>query len=93
MSDSSNPLWFILPVATLNCIEGVRMWLHSRQVAEKNRQFIESGKETYFEQRRSWEAYGRTPPTDAESVRTQGRKLVVFNAVAITFGLMLWWFL
>lgn len=93
MSDANGILWFIVPVAVLNCAEGLRMWWHSRRVAEKNRQFIESGRETYFEQRRSWEAYGTTPPTDADSVRAQGRRLIVGNAVAIIVGLLLWWFL
>ncbi len=62
---------------------GIYAFRRSGDVAERNREFIESGKETYFEQRRSWQAYGTTPVTDAGEVRRRGRREIILGSIGL----------
>ena len=41
------------------------------KVAQRNQAHIDSGEEAYFEERRSWEHYGR-PSTDPHAIRRFG---------------------
>ncbi len=43
----------------------------SGTVARRNQDYIDSGRETYFEERRAWKFYG-APPTDPERVKRLG---------------------
>ena len=65
---------------------GYGIWAMRRpkKIAEQNREFIESGKETYFEQRRSWEAYGSTPSTDSGEIYRRGRKEIILGIMLVT---------
>ncbi len=67
---------------------GLYALLRSPKIADRNREYIASGEETYFEERRSWEHYG-APPTDPNSVRRGGYIAIAFG----TAGLLLVWFL
>jgi hypothetical protein len=51
--------------------------------ADANRAFIESGKESYFEQRRAWKAYGTTPETDPNRVQRRAIQVVTINLLLI----------
>lgn len=57
-------------------VVGVYTLLRSDKIAEKNKALIESGKETYFEERRSWKAYGTEPKTEPKLVRRNGLLLI-----------------
>jgi hypothetical protein len=51
------------------------------RIAKRNRDHIDSGKELYFEERRSWEAYGTRPKTDPKLVRRGGLILIGLGLV------------
>ena len=53
------------------------------KIAESNRDFIDSGRESYFEQRRAWKAYGTTPSTSPELVRRKGRREVIWGLILL----------
>lgn len=53
------------------------------EIAERNREFIESGRETHFEQRRAWKAYNSTPPSEAGEVRRRGRREIIWGLVGL----------
>lgn len=62
---------------------GIYAFLHSSQIAEKNRIHIESGQERYFEERRSWATYNSTPPADETSVRRRGVREIWIGVAAL----------
>ena len=53
------------------------------KIAESNRDFIDSGRESYFEQRREWKAYGKTPSTSPDLVRRKGRREVIWGLILL----------
>jgi hypothetical protein len=66
---------------------GLYAIVRSRHVATRNRAHIESGEETYFEERRVWEHYGR-PPTDPDLIRRGGwHMLLGGGGVLLTYSL------
>ena len=62
-----------------------------KATAEANRTFIESGEETYFEQRRAWKAYGTTPETDPDRVRRRAIWFIALNLLVVGSILLSEW--
>lgn len=61
-------------------------------IAQRSRKFVDSGKELYFEQRRSWDAYPWTrPPTDAGQVKRIGWIFVALGFALLINDLFLNW--
>jgi hypothetical protein len=65
---------------------GIYGILRSRQTARRNRAYVDSGKETYFEERRAWEHYPSTrPSTDPARIRRAGWLLLVGGVAVLLF--------
>lgn len=88
---SHSALWFVVPVVVANIGYAIYAWHKPGIVAEQNRKFIESGEEAYFEQRRSWQAYGTTPETDPGRLKSRAVRVVLLNAAALLVLLGIWW--
>jgi hypothetical protein len=82
-------LWFVVFVGALNIGYGLYAMVPSFEVARRNAAFIDSGKEAYLEQRRSWKVYGTTPPRNAIDVRRGGRKELLAGIVMLAIALTL----
>ena len=68
MSDSF-PLEVLVSGVTL-AGGGIYGLFRTREIASRNRAFVDSGKEAYFEQRRAWEHYpSQRPATEPDKVR------------------------
>jgi hypothetical protein len=92
MSEASHSaLWIVVPMMTLNIGYAIYAWRKPDKVARRNCEFIESGEEAYFEQRRSWEAYGTTPETDPGHLKAHATRVIVLNGAALLVLLGLWW--
>jgi hypothetical protein len=89
MSDHAGALFYMGSLATVNIAVAASMLLRPRATAAANKAFIESGKETYFEQRRAWKAYGTTPETDPERLKRKAWRLLYFNLGMIGFAALI----
>ncbi|GBH31908.1 hypothetical protein [Sphingobium xenophagum] len=76
-------MWFVVAMSLCSIGYGAHAMIRSEQVARKNAAFIASGKESYFEQRREWQAYGTTPPADEATVRTKGHKEILAGMIGL----------
>ena len=89
MSDQGGALILVGTLVTVNIVAAVSMLIRPRATAAANKAFIESGKETYFEQRRAWKAYGTTPETDPDRLKRKAWRLLYFNLGLIGFAALL----
>ena len=64
---------------------------HAERIARKNKEHIESGEESYFEERRAWEAYGKRPATDPKFVRRGGFSLVAFGFISLLASIFVYY--
>lgn len=76
-------LWFVAVSGAVSTVYGLYAMSRPAEVARRNAAFIDSGKEAYFEQRRSWKAYGTMPPRDAAGVRRAGLKELIAGLVML----------
>ncbi|MBA3942328.1 MAG: hypothetical protein C0520_14070 [Sphingopyxis sp.] len=83
-------MFYVLIFSLFSIGYGLWAMRHPNEIAEQNREFIESGKEVYFEQRRSWEAYGNTPVTDSGEVYRRGRKEILFGLLGLILAALLY---
>ena len=79
MSGEPGALLLLGTLATVNIAVAAWTLMRPRAIAAANRALVESGKESYFEQRRAWKAYGTTPETDPERLKRKAWRLVSFN--------------
>jgi hypothetical protein len=87
MSSGIDIGWRSLETGVLLIVCGVISLRRPAATAERNREFIDSGKETYFEQRRAWKAYPWTrPSTDARKVKRIGWLLIVVGSALLILG-------
>ena len=63
----------------------------AERLARKNKEHVESGEETYFEEHRSWEAYGNRPATDPTLVRRGGFSLVAFGFISLLAAIFVYY--
>ena len=77
-------IWVVLFVSLYSLGYGLWAMLRPRKIAQQNEQFIASGEEAYFEQRRAWEAYGTTPPSNPAEVRRRGRWQIICGVIGLT---------
>ena len=85
-------MWFIILFSLLSIGYGIWAMLHPRTIAERNEQFVASGEEAYFEQRRAWKAYGTTPPTDAAEVTRRGRREIIWGVLGLILAAVIYLF-
>lgn len=76
-------MWTIVTFSLISLGYGIYAMSRSGAIAERNRELIDSGREEYFEQRRAWEAYNSTPPSEAGSVRQRGRREIIWGLVGL----------
>jgi hypothetical protein len=86
MSDGLHYEWRGL-VGGLSMIGGgIYGILRSAQTARRNKAYIDSGKETYFEERRAWEHYPSTRPrTDPARIKRAGWLALVGGIAVLLF--------
>ncbi|ATP17058.1 MULTISPECIES: hypothetical protein [Sphingobium] len=83
---------FLVAISLFSIGYGVYAMICSGRIAEQNAAFIASGEETYFEQRRSWQAYGTTPPDDMAAVRKRGRREIIIGAIGLIVAALFTYF-
>ncbi|WP_298399634.1 hypothetical protein [Sphingobium sp.] len=76
-------MWFVATMSLWSIGYGIYAMVRADRVAEQNQAFIASGKESYFEQRREWKAYGTTPPSDSATVRKRGRREIIIGMIGL----------
>ena len=87
MSAGSDFEWRGLTSGLLLVGAGIYGLRRSAGIARKNRDFVDSGKESYFEQRRAWEHYPSSRPlTDPPAIR----RLAWLSLVGGVLLLLLW---
>ena len=74
---------YVLTFSLLSLGYGVWAILHPVEIAQRNEEFLASGTEAYFEQRRSWKAYGTTPSTSAAEITRRGRREIIFGVLGL----------
>ena len=83
MSSGAFDLGYVAALAVANIIVAVPALLRPDEKARANAEFIESGHEDLFEQRRAWKAYGTTPETDPHRLRRAAFRLIALNLLLI----------
>lgn len=85
VSEMSNwsALSYVGPILAVNAAMAAYAWVRPEKVAHKNRAFVESGKEAYFEQRRAWKVYGTTLETDPGRLRRHAPKIIAVNLLML----------
>jgi hypothetical protein len=88
MSDGLHYEWRGLVGGLAMIVAGIYGIFRSVQVARRNKAYIDSGKETYFEERRAWEHYPSTrPATDPARIkRAAWLGLVAGTAVLLFYS-------
>lgn len=74
---------YLIVFSLVSVVYGVWSMLRPVKIARANKEFIDSGEETYFEQRRSWAAYGTTPPTEPAEIARRGQKEIAFGILGL----------
>ncbi|MCC4255366.1 MULTISPECIES: hypothetical protein [Sphingobium] len=85
-------MWMLTLMGLFSAGYGLFAMMRSATVARKNAAFIDSGKEVFFEQRRSWKAFGTTPPRDAAGVYRAGRKEFLAGLLMLAAALLFYLF-
>tara|TARA_R110000850_G_C9839030_1_gene454070 strand:- start:104 stop:370 length:267 start_codon:yes stop_codon:yes gene_type:complete len=66
-------------------VRGVNAIRNADHIAQSNADHIASGREEYFEQRRSWREWNQTPPTNAATIEQAGKRDLIWGL----FGLII----
>lgn len=74
---------FVIGISLLLLVYGLYAMLKPVKIATENSEFIESGREDFFEQRRSWKAYNSTPPVNVNDVRRKGRRQIILGLIGL----------
>ncbi|MEO9601450.1 hypothetical protein [Parasphingorhabdus sp.] len=64
-------------------LRGLNAVRNAEYIAQSNADYIASGREEFFEQRRSWRAWKTTPLTDAMAVEQAGRKKLIWGFLGL----------
>jgi hypothetical protein len=79
-------------VDILIIVLGLAAIFRADAIARRSRKFVDSGKELYFEQRRSWEAYPWTrPPTEPGRVKRVGWVFVAIGCFLLLNSALFDW--